>query len=143
MVVDMKLDLIPFNLLLSEEKKVELRLFDAKRRRLDIGDYIIFHCGNRANGAENVLAAQVTALYRYATFEDLFSELSPADCGLAPDISPEAAAQYMLRYYSPEEVTAYGVLGIRLELRDLNEAYAQKEAEELARYERLFPDGMK
>ena len=42
MVFEMKLNTEPFERIKSGRKKLELRLFDEKRQRLDIGDIIIF-----------------------------------------------------------------------------------------------------
>jgi ASC-1-like (ASCH) protein len=70
----MKLKNEPFRKIQSGEKTVELRLYDYKRRRLAISDEIIFN--NLENDGEE-LAVRVKALYRYGSFEDLFSEISP------------------------------------------------------------------
>ena len=78
MVHVMKLKNEPFQKIKSGQKTVELRLFDNKRRQLDIGDDIIF---TNLSNADERLAVRVKALYRYASFEELFNEISPEKCG--------------------------------------------------------------
>ena len=140
MVHVMKLKIAPFQKIKSGKKTVELRLFDNKRRQLDIGDDIIF--SNLSNSDEK-LACRVKALYRYASFEELFSEISPGKCGNCKGETIEETASHMLEYYSKEQIRIYGVLGIKIELVPLKESMKRLEAIQEATYDWLFPDGMK
>lgn len=140
MVFVMKLNASPFEKLKTGRKTVELRLYDQKRRTLNIDDYIIFT--NLSNTDERI-AVIVKALYRFGSFADLFSEISPAVCGNDDGTSPEEAALGMRQYYSEELEKLYGVLGIRIEQVDLDEAVNEQKRIEEALFERFFPDGMK
>ena len=72
MVYEMKLREEPFEKIVSGRKTVELRLFDEKRRRLDIGDKIVFE---KLEDLGLKIAAVVKSLHRYATFEELFMDV--------------------------------------------------------------------
>ena len=127
MVFDMKLNREPFESLARGEKSVELRLFDDKRQQLNIGDYIIF---TSLSETRERTAFQITALYRYATFEDLFMEINPKDCGFGVDSSAEELAKEMKRYYSEEQIQHFGVLGIRLKKASLEHVECIKPLEQ-------------
>ena len=57
--VEMKLDKEPFEKIKSGEKTIELRLYDEKRRKIRVGDIIVFTC---RDGGER-LARRVKALH--------------------------------------------------------------------------------
>lgn len=140
MVYEMKLNGEPFKMIRSGRKTVELRLFDEKRRKLNPGDHIIFT--NLSAGNERI-AAKIKALYRYGSFRELLSEIPPVICGNDPGTSAEEAASGMRAFYSKEQEELYGVLGIKLEVVDLEPVLLQRELEYAAYIDRLFPDGMK
>lgn len=110
MVFEMSLRQDPFSSIQKGTKTVELRLYDEKRARLNIGDYIVF-----TNLADTTrLAVQITALYRFASFKDLFSDIDLRSCGFDAPLTACDAAKVMEKYYSREEISVYGVLGIRI-----------------------------
>lgn len=140
MVHEMQLNDAPFKKIHENEKDIELRLFDEKRRRLNVNDLIIF-----TNTSDHTLqeAVVITSLHRYATFEDLFHDFSPLRCGFEDETSISEAAAQMEQYYSPDAILALGVLGIGIKVVDLSRALEQREAETANRFQALFPDGMK
>lgn len=140
MVHEMKLDREPFEKMKSGRKTVELRIYDDKRRRLKIDDIIVF---TERKGNERKIAARITALYRYRTFEELFSEIAPAKCGFAKHDSVEDAVRQMRKYYPLEKELETGVLGIRVELMSYEDAMLNQINLKEAEFDRLFPDGMK
>lgn len=140
MVFKMNLDALAFEKIRSGEKDVELRLYDKKRRRLNIGDEIIF---TNLSDENEQIAVRIKALYRYGSFRDLFAEISPERCGFCAGASADAPVKSMRTYYSEELEQQYGVLGIRMERIDLEEALLIQEQQENAMLERLFPDGIK
>lgn len=140
MVFEMKLDQEPFEKILCGEKTVELRLFDCKRRSVNIDDDIIVINSSNEN---RKFAVTVTSLYRYRTFEDLFSEINPTKCRFDSGVSIEETAEAMEMYYTSEEIKTYGVIGIKIKLKSLNEVIKRKEIEAEFEYNRLFLDGMK
>jgi len=131
----------PFKKIESGTKTVELRLFDNKRRLLDVGDNIIFI--NLSNDSER-LAARVKALYRYASFEELFSDIAPEKCGFQNGETIEAAVESMHKYYSEKQILHYGVLGIKIGLIHFeNELKILEDIDFSELSDRYFPDGMK
>lgn len=68
----------PFTAIASGDKTIESRLYDEKRRKIQLGDQIMFI--NRANPDQTVTAI-VVGLLRYATFHDLFSHNDPRKFG--------------------------------------------------------------
>ncbi len=105
----MKLRPEPFSKIMSGEKTIESRLFDEKRRLINPGDVIRFvHIEN----PNEFVSAKVRALYRYASFDEMFSEFSPAEFG---GESKEFLLNQIHAYYPLEEESKYGVLGIRVQ----------------------------
>lgn len=140
MIYEMKLKAEPFEKIQIGRKTVELRLFDEKRRRLDIGDKIIFE---KLEDSGQKIAVVVKSLHRYATFEDLFMVIPLEKCGNASTDTPREAAARMSRYYTEDQIQKYGVLGIGIALADLDSVLKELDEQKEAEYERLFPDGMK
>ena len=144
MIYEMKLNTAPFEKIKSGTKTVELRLYDEKRSQLNIGDRIIF---TDLNEPDRKIAVIIKSLHRYGTFEDLFNDLPLEKCGNDITESPKSAAAKMEKYYTCEQIRKYGVLGIEIEITDLEETV--KDLEEYIEeynekeFEKWFPDGMK
>ena len=140
MVRKMKLNTAPFELIRSGKKIFELRLYDDKRRKLEIGDTIKF---SNVSEPEEQIAVYVKALLRFTDFESLFEEIGLERCGNGADDSVNDAVQRMYIYYSKEDIIRYGALAIKVEMRNLDEALTELKQEEAMLYEHNFPDGMK
>ncbi len=102
----LKLATEPFNAIISGNKTIESRLYDAKRQKIQIGDRIIFT--NRDN-SEQTVTAEVVGLLRYATFRDLFSHNNPRKFG---GDNVEWLENQISEFYSIEDQKIYGVIGI-------------------------------
>ena len=102
----LKLAAEPFNAIISGNKTIESRLYDAKRQKIQIGDRIIFT--NRDN-SEQTVTAEVVGLLRYATFRDLFSHNNPRKFG---GDNVEWLENQISEFYSIEDQKIYGVIGI-------------------------------
>ena len=108
----MKLKSPYFEEMKEGRKRVEMRLFDEKRRALLVGDVILFeHDQDPKRG----LAVRVTALCRYACFEDLISSFSPDVLGF-PHASRAQIKALMDEIYPLEEQRRWGVLAIGVEV---------------------------
>ncbi|MFZ1735657.1 MAG: ASCH domain-containing protein [Candidatus Moraniibacteriota bacterium] len=107
----MKLAKEPFEKITNGQKVIESRLFDEKRRLINIGDAIEF--SQNDNPAETV-KAKVKALYRYDSFENLFSDFPPEYFG---GVSKEFLLEEIGRFYPKEDQRKYGVVGIKIELQ--------------------------
>jgi len=67
----LKLATIPFETIKSGNKIIESRLYDEKRREIELGDKIEFT--NRETG--ETLLTLVIGLHRFQTFEDMFERI--------------------------------------------------------------------
>ena len=106
----LKLATEPFNAIISGDKTIESRLYDAKRQKIQIGDRIIFT--NRDN-SEQTVTAEVVGLLRYATFRDLFSHNNPRKFG---GDNVEWLENQISEFYSIEDQKVYGVIGIEFKV---------------------------
>ncbi len=107
----MKLAKEPFAKIATGQKVIESRLFDEKRRLIDIGDLIEF---SQHDDPERTAKTRVRELYRYDSFEGLFSDFPPESFGGA---SKKLLLTEISRFYSEEEQEKYGVVGIMIELQ--------------------------
>ena len=100
----------PFNKIKGGTKTVEMRLFDERRKGINIGDTILFT--NNTTGEK--LAVQVTNMQAFANFEELYENYDKVSIGYAPD---EAANPTdMNLYYTNEQIATYGVVAIGIKL---------------------------
>ena len=111
MEYDMKLKEKPFNAIKEGTKKIELRLYDEKRAKINLNDYIVFH---RIDNEEETLKVKVVGLLRYNSFEDLFKYVDYNLSG--PANSLEEKLDNIHKIYTKEEENKYGVLAICIEL---------------------------
>ena len=105
---EMRLNPAPFRMIKRGEKTIELRLYDEKRRKIAVGDTIVFtetETGER-------LAVTVTALHVFPSFYELYRALPLSDCGYTEAELETASPDDMLAYYSLERQRQYGVVGI-------------------------------
>lgn len=140
MTYEMRLNDEPFQKIRDGKKTIELRLFDEKRRKLEVGDYIIF---SRVDNVDEKVAAKVKALYCGRSLRELFEDISIEKCGNGKDDSIETVVSGMRKYYSEEDEKRFGVLGIKIELVDLSELLENEKKLAEAQFDYYFPDGMK
>lgn len=108
--IEMRLADEPFEKMQRGEKTVEIRLYDEKRQKIEVGDAITFYKGE---SRDEWISATVVGLHRFASFKELFrSDLFPkTGCG---DSTPDEAAENMYRYYTREQEKQWGVLAIEI-----------------------------
>ena len=106
----MKLHPAPFEMIKCGKKTIELRLYDEKRRKINVGDKIVFT--NTESGEK--LTVEVVKLHTFESFEELYSALPLLKCGYTEADVGEAHFSDMEEYYSAEEQKRYGVLGIEI-----------------------------
>lgn len=91
-------------------KTIEMRLCDEKRSAISIGDTITFE--DTSNGA--CLECLVLNLYMYPSFDELYAHHDKISIGYG-EREPADPAD-MLMYYSKEEISKYGVVGIEIQV---------------------------
>ncbi len=113
----------PFELIKSGIKTIEIRLYDEKRRKIDLNDMIIFQ---KLPDNGEVIKCTVVGLSRFGTFTELLSAFDKANLGHPGNITPEEQLNRQYKIYSKEEERINGVLGIHLRLEDGSYDNAQK-----------------
>lgn len=110
MIHEMKLNEKPFNNIDKGIKKIELRLYDDKRAKINLNDFIIFH---KTTDPSQTIKVKVTGLLRYNCFEDLFKDVDFNICGPANSLSEKL--DNIHKIYSAHEEKKYGILAIHIE----------------------------
>lgn len=101
-----------FDIVLQGDKNVEVRVNDEKRRKLSIGDTLVFL--KRPEEIENI-KAKVTGLVYFNSFEELVDFYDMKRIYLE-GTTREEYINLMKQFYSDEEVSKYGVVAIEFEL---------------------------
>ena len=99
-----------FDYINNGTKRIELRLNDEKRQKINIGDIIVFQKEPELDITMNV---RVVGLLRYNTFEELFEDF---DIQILADksMTKQELLDVLHEFYSVEKQKQYGVLGIRI-----------------------------
>ena len=98
----------PFFMIKSGKKDIEMRLYDEKRQKIQVGDTIEF--SNVETG--QILNTEVVNIHKYNDFNELYSNFDKTRLGYYDD--EEAKAKDMSQYYSDEEIQKCGVVGIEI-----------------------------
>lgn len=109
--VNMKLQSAPFEKIASGKKKVEMRLFDEKRKKLNIGDRIIF---TEQGFEQNEIRVKITNLNKFSSFDELYNFYKDKTL-LGYEDGQTAKPEDMGKYYTKQEQKD-GVLAIEFEL---------------------------
>ncbi len=113
--VQMALHSEPFEKIASGLKKVEMRLFDNKRKELNVGDKIVFKERTNEN---NKIKVKITKLNKFSSFDELYRFYKDKTVlGYAPNET--ADPKDMEKYYTKEK-QKMGVLAIEFELISKN-----------------------
>jgi ASC-1-like (ASCH) protein len=107
---DLKLSAEPFNAIASGQKTIESRLYDYKRKKIELGDIIVFI--NREEPSQT-LKVHVVGLLRYKTFNDLFSNHEVAKFG---GTNKDRLIDQIREFYSDADEVNNGVIGIQFKL---------------------------
>ncbi len=99
-----------FDFMKNGTKRIELRLYDEKRSKIQLGDIIEF-----SKSETDKLSAEVIGLLRYKNFTDLFEDFDISILADASMTKPELL-NVLSEFYTPEKQAEYGVLGIRLRM---------------------------
>ena len=110
MTHEMKLQPKYYDYILTGTKRIEIRLNDEKRQLINVGDKITFE--NRSDGEK--IQVKVLGLHKYPSFEELYNHFDKVSMGYKED--EKADPKDMEQYYSSEEQSKYGVVGIEMEL---------------------------
>lgn len=98
-----------YNMLKNGTKTIELRLFDEKRKQIDIGDVIEFYNGSDDNDR---FQSKVINLHRANNFENLCENISSKQAGFDTN---EDLMKILEEFYPLEKQNKIGVVGIEIE----------------------------
>ena len=99
-----------FDFIKDGTKRIELRIYDEKRRLIQLGDIIEF-----AKSDSEKFKAEVVGLLRYNSFANLFEDF---DISILADSSmtKQELLEVLGEFYSEEKQAEFGVIGIRIKL---------------------------
>ena len=108
---ELKLQPKYYEYILNGSKDIEIRLYDEKRQKINIGDIIIFKKEPELNESFKV---KVLGLLRYENFDSLFNDFT-IDRLADKSMSKSELLEELEKFYTKEKQKEYGVLGIRIE----------------------------
>ena len=109
----MELQNVYYNFILKGTKRIELRLYDEKRKSIKIGDIITIT--NAQTNEE--FTVKVVGLLQYETFDDLFKDFE-IEILADKSMTKEELKNELERFYPIDKQKQYNVLGIRVELNN-------------------------
>ena len=108
---ELKLQPRYYEYILNGSKDIEIRLYDEKRQKINIGDTIIFKKEPELNESFKV---KVVGLLRYENFDGLFNDFT-IDRLADKSMKKSELLEELEKFYTKEKQKEYGVLGIRIE----------------------------
>lgn len=105
---NMKLNNDPYNSICYGGKDIEMRLYDEKRQLINIGDSITFTNVDTLDTFD----VKVINLHKCNNFEELYNKFDKVRLGYRKD--EDAKPEDMEKYYSKEDISKYGVVGIEV-----------------------------
>lgn len=88
-----------------------MRLWDEKRKKISVGDVIEFV---NTQDATAVLHTTVLDLFVFDSFQTLYENLPLLECGYTEENVATASPTDMDVYYSKEQQSLHGVVGIKI-----------------------------
>lgn len=110
MMHKMKLQNDPFIKIKNKTKTIEMRVYDEKRRKINVEDLIEF---TNINTKEKMLV-KVKNIYLYKDFDELYKNHDKVSIGY--EQNDIANPNDMAVYYDEEDINKNGVVGIEIEL---------------------------
>ena len=92
-------------------KKIELRLYDEKRKKINIGDTIIFQ---KEPELESTMKVKVVGILEYNTFKELLKDFN-IELLSDKSMTKQELLTILEEFYPQEKQKQYGVVGIRIE----------------------------
>ncbi len=100
-----------FDIVKNGHKNIEVRINDEKRRKLQVGDTLVFL--KRPDEVEKI-SAKVISLEYYDSFEELVNHYDMERLYLK-EYTKEMFLEELAKFYSEEEQEKYGVVAIGFE----------------------------
>ena len=100
----------PFLAIKEGRKKIEMRLYDEEKSKIQIGDEIEF----KNERTKEIIKCEVIDIRIYPSFKELYEALNKEDLGYLPN--QKASSEDMLKYYPLERQQKYSVMAIFIRL---------------------------
>ena len=113
MIHSMTLNPAPYAAMQRGDKTVEMRLYDDKRRAVQVGDTIRFTCPGFTGESLNV---RVDAVRVFPDFASLYAAYDARALGYGAGAA--ADPRDMEKYYSPTRIARCGVVALEITLID-------------------------
>ena len=107
----MRLEEVYYNQIKSGKKIYEIRLNDAKRRSMQVGNRITFI--NRADESQTFIC-EIEQLLYFDTFVDLFNSISKEDCGFSHIKTADQIEDLFLKFYIAKDLKNLGLVAIKV-----------------------------
>ncbi|ASI13692.1 ASCH family RNA-binding protein [Candidatus Mancarchaeum acidiphilum] len=115
MIHEMSLYEDPFEKIKGGRKSIEVRLYDEKRRKVNVGDAIVFR---KLPDKSESLRVVVVGYSVFGSFRDLFMNFDKSKFGHPENISIDDQIKLSRQYYTEDKEKEYGVMGIHIKLAD-------------------------
>ncbi len=109
---EMKLQPKYYDYMLNGTKRIEIRLYDEKRKKIKIGDTIKFL---KLPSLDESFEVEVTGLIRFNSFEDMVNYFDISILAVK-SMTKEELTSVLEEFYTKEEQKEYGILGIAIKL---------------------------
>ena len=100
----------PFKAIESGLKDIEMRLYDDRRKKIKVGDIIMF----TNTETDEKMFVEILNLYRFKDFKELYNNFDKNRLGYKED--EIANPSDMEKYYTKELINQFGVLGIEIQV---------------------------
>ena len=110
-IFTMRLEKEYYDMLYSGKKIYEIRLNDAKRRAMNVGNFVTFI--NRADETQS-FTCEIEQLLYFDTFVDLFGSLRKEDCGFKNSLTADQIEDIFLKFYSAKDLKECGIVAIKV-----------------------------
>ena len=104
---------VRLRILNQAEKIIEIRLFDEKRQKVNLGDTITF---SKLPDLDEQITVKVVALLCYKTFAELVDDFSMDYFGYPEDYDKGEFVESIYTVYTKEQEAQHDVLGIKIML---------------------------
>lgn len=110
---DMRLDPEGFDKIREGRKKIDIRVYDEKRRRVRVGDTIVF--SKRPEESEKVEVG-VVGVSVFGSFRELLAAFDSREFGHDPALGLDERVEMQREHYTKDEERENGVVGIHVTL---------------------------
>lgn len=106
-----------YDWIINGNKRIELRLYNDKTSKINIGDYLTFSV---VNDKEKRIKAQVIGLFRYKNISDLLNDFD-IDLIAGKNMNPKKLEEMLIKIYGTIQLSTSEIIGIKFNIIDESE----------------------